>query len=130
MHARVSGGTDDAEFGFSDDETQEVSLEVDSTEDDLEGARVARAAELRMEAVLAFSEYRNYNRMQLTAERGWDQYLPEVPAAQSPVPVIASASAGVVVTAGQEGQPTSSGFFARRPPTVIVGTVCPAVPTE
>ena len=50
---------------------------VDSVEDDLEGTRLARAAELRKEAPLAFSEYRNYNRIQLTAERGWDQYLPE-----------------------------------------------------
>ena len=70
-----SRGTDDADFGFSDDGTQEVSLEVDSTEDDLEGTRVVRVADLRMEGVLAFSEYRNYNRIHLTVERGWDQYL-------------------------------------------------------
>ena len=32
-----SGGTADAVYGFSDEETEEVSLVVDSTEDDLEG---------------------------------------------------------------------------------------------
>jgi hypothetical protein len=41
-----SGGTVDAEFEFSDDETQEVSLKVDSTEDYLEGSRMVRAVEL------------------------------------------------------------------------------------
>jgi hypothetical protein len=97
-----SGGTADAEFGFSDDETQEVSLEVDSMEDDLEGVRVVRAAEMWKESVLVFSEYRNYNRMQLTSERGWDQYLPEAPAVQSPVPVIAAAVVDVAVAEGQQ----------------------------
>ena len=65
-----SGGTVHALYGFSDEEEEEVSLVVDSAEDDLEGARLARAAELRKEAPLVFSEYRNYNRIQLTAERG------------------------------------------------------------
>jgi hypothetical protein len=125
-----SGGTAHAEYGFSDDESQEVSVEVDSAEHDLEAARVARASELRKEAALAFVEYRYYNRMQLTAERGWDQYLPEAPVAQSPVPVIAAAVAGVAVAAGQAGQPAAAGFFARRPATAAAGPVGPAVPTS
>ena len=87
-----SGGAGHDDYGFSDDE---VSLVVDSAEDDLEGARQARAAELRKEAPLEFSEYRSYNRMQLTTQRGWDQYLSQAPAAQSPVPVIGAAAAGV-----------------------------------
>ena len=80
----------------------------------LEGARQARAAELRKEAPLAFSEYRTYNRIQLTVQRGWDQYLPQAPAAQSPVPVVAVAAAGVAVAAGQGQQPAAAGFFAPR----------------
>ena len=100
-----SGGTAHALYGFSDEEEEEVSLVVDSVEDDLEGARLARAAELRKEAPLVFSEYRNYNRIQLTAERGWDQYLPEAPADQSPVPVIGAAVADVPVVGGQDEQP-------------------------
>ena len=109
-----SGGTAHGDYGFSDDETEEVSLVVDSVEDDLEGARQARAAELRKEAPLAFSEYRTYNRIQLTAQRGWDQYLPQAPATQSPVPVVGVAAAGVAVGAGQGQQPAAAGFFAPR----------------
>ena len=75
-----SGGAGHDDYGFSDDEAAEVSLVVDSAEDDLEGTRQARAAELIKEASLEFSEYRSYNRMQLTAQRGWDQYLPQSPA--------------------------------------------------
>jgi hypothetical protein len=104
-------------------------LEVDSTEDDLEGARVTRAGALREETALAFSEYRNYNRIQVTTERGWDQYLPEAPSAQRPVPVIAEEAADVDVTTGQTGHPTVSGFFARRSDTTSAGPVGPAVPT-
>jgi hypothetical protein len=36
-----SGGTVHGDYGFSDDEAEEVTLVVDSTEDDLEGARQA-----------------------------------------------------------------------------------------
>ena len=54
--------------GPLDDETQEVSLEVDSTEDDLEAARVTRTVDLFKEDTLEFSEYRNYNRMELTVK--------------------------------------------------------------
>ena len=102
---------------------------VDSAEDDLEGARQARAAELRQEAPLAFSEYRSYNRIQLTALRGWDQYLPQAPAAQSPVPVVGVAAAGVAVAAGQGQQPAAAGFFAPRAPAAAVASVGPAVET-
>ncbi len=65
VYSRVSV---DEEFGCSDEETGGVSLEeeVERTEDDLEGARVARDAEMRKEAAVTFTEYRNYNRIQLT----------------------------------------------------------------
>ncbi len=109
-----SGETAHGDYGFSDDEAEEVSLVVDSVEDDLEGARQTRAAELRKEASLAISQYRTYNRIQFTAQRGWDQYLPQAPAAQSPVPVVAVAAAGVAVAAGQGQQPAAAGFFAPR----------------
>ena len=56
LQENSSGGTAHGDYGFSDDETEEVSLVVDSVEDDLEGARQARAAELRKEAPLEFSE--------------------------------------------------------------------------
>jgi hypothetical protein len=71
-----SGGSTDTEFGFSDDETDEVSLEVHRTEEDLEGARVTCSSELHKEDTLSFSEYKNYNRIQFTTNNGWDQYLP------------------------------------------------------
>jgi hypothetical protein len=74
---------------------------VDSAEDDLEGARQARGAELCKEAPLVFSEYRIYNRIQLTDQRGWDQYLSQTPVAQSPVPVVGVADNVVTVAAGQ-----------------------------
>ena len=90
---------------------------MDSAEDELEGARLVRDTDLRKEAPLAFSEYRNYNRIQLTVQRGWDQYLPEASAAQSSVPVIGAGVAGVAVTSGQEEHPAATGFFARRPAT-------------
>ena len=96
--------------GPLDDETQEVSLEVDSTEDDLETARVTRAVDLFKEDTLEFSEYRNHNRMELTVKRGWDQYLSEAQEVQSPVPVITTAAAGVAVTVGP-GHPVTAGFF-------------------
>ena len=67
--------------------------------------------------------------MQLTAQRGWDQYLPQAPAAQSPVPVIGAAAAGVTVAAGQAQQPAGAGFFARRPAAAAAASVGPAVQT-
>jgi hypothetical protein len=75
------------------------------------------------------SEYRSYNRIQLTAQRGWDQYLPQAPAAQSPVPVVGVAAAGVAVAAGQAQQPAAAGFFARRPVVGAAASVGPAVQT-
>jgi hypothetical protein len=67
-----SGVPVDEEFGFSEEEAVEVSLEevVERGEEDLEGAQVACDAELRKEAVVTFTEYRNYNRMELTTKRG------------------------------------------------------------
>ena len=56
------------------------------------------------------SEYRSYNRIQPTAQRGWDQYLPQAPAAQSPVPVVGVAAADVAVAAGQAQQQVASGL--------------------
>ncbi len=105
--------------------TRSVSIVIDKPIP-LEGARLARAAELRKEAPLAFSEY---SRMQLTAQRGLDQYLSEAPAAQSPVPVIGAAAAGVAVAAGQAEQPAAAGFVAQRPATAAAGPVGPAVQT-
>jgi hypothetical protein len=65
----------------------------------------------RKEATLTFSEYRSYNRIKITDQRGWDQYLPQAPAAQSPVPVVAVGAAGVAVAAGQGQQPAAAGCF-------------------
>ncbi len=124
-----SGGAADDEYGFSDDEVEEVALQVDSVEEDLEEARVVRAAELRKEAAVAFSEYRNYSRIQLTAERGWDQYLPENPAAEGPVIATPAPASAVAVAAGEAGQSTGAGFFAPRPATVAARPVRAAVPS-
>jgi hypothetical protein len=38
-----SGGAADDEYGFSDDEVEEVTLQVDSVEENLEETRVVRA---------------------------------------------------------------------------------------
>ena len=64
-----------------------------------------------------------------TAQRGWDQYLPQAPAAQSPVPVVGVTAACVTVTTGQAQQPTSSVFFAPRPAAAATASVGPAVQT-
>jgi hypothetical protein len=116
-------------YGFSDDEVEEVSLQVDSVEEDLEEARVVRATELRKEAALSFSEYRNYSRIQVTDERGWDQYLPANPATEGPV-IATPVPAGVVaVVAGETGQSSDSVFFAPRSVTTASRPVRPAVPS-
>ena len=41
-----SGGIVDSDFGFSEEETDEVSLEEQRVEEDFEGARVTRATEM------------------------------------------------------------------------------------
>ena len=74
---QISPWETEDDYGFGDNEVQDVGCPVESVEDILEEVRVARAAELRKEAAVAFSEYRSYSRIQLTAQRGWDQYLPE-----------------------------------------------------
>ena len=51
------------------------------------------------------------------------------PGAQAPVPVIGAAAVGVAVAAGQEEQPATAGFFARRSATAAAGPVGPAVQT-
>ena len=60
----------DDDYGFTDEETGEVSLEEEmeevSPEEELEAAREACVVELREEAAVAFIEYRNYNRIDLT----------------------------------------------------------------
>ena len=124
-----SGGSTDYEYEFSDDEVEEVALQVDSVEEDLEEARVVRATELRKEVALAFSEYRNYSRIQLTAERGWDQYLPENPAAEGPVIATPAPAGAVAVAAGEAGQSAGAGFFAPRPATAAARPVRAAVPS-
>ena len=48
-----------------------VLEEEGDVEEDLAETKVARATELRTEAVAAFKEYRNYNRMDLCAKGGW-----------------------------------------------------------
>jgi hypothetical protein len=124
-----SGGTVHGDYRFSDDEAEEVTLVVDVAEDDLEGEWQTRVVELRKEAPLVFSKYRSYNRIQLTAQRGWDQYLPQAPAAQSPVPVVGVTAACVTVTTGQAQQPATDGFFAPRPAAAATASVGPAVQT-
>jgi hypothetical protein len=106
-----------------------VALQVDSVEEDLKEVRVVRATELRKQAALAFSEYRNYSRIQLTAERGWDQYLPENPAAEDPVIATPAPAGAVVVAAGEAGQSAGPGFFAPRPATAAARPVRAAVPS-
>ncbi len=75
------------------------------------------------------SEYRSYNRIQLTAQRRWDEYLPQAPAAQSPVPVVGVAAADVTVAAGHTQQPVAAGLFVRRPAGAAAASVGPAVQT-
>ena len=101
-----SGAAADDDYGFTDEETDELSLqemEQVSPEEDLEAAREARVVDLRNEAVVAFMEYRNYCRMDLTTKRGWDQYLPKAPEAQSPAPVMATAPALVAAVLNVAG---------------------------
>ena len=124
-----SGGLVDSAFGFSEEEADEVSLEDQRAEKDFEGVRVTRVTELRKQDALAFSEYRQYSRIQLTANRGWDQYLPKAPEAQSAAPVIVATSAPVGVDVGQPEQPSSASFFVPRSATVASGPVPPALPT-
>ena len=117
-------------------ETTEVSLvqemEEVSPEEELEVDRQTLVLELRKEVPVVFMEYRNYNRIDLTMKRGWDQYLPKAPGAQCPDPVIVTAPAVVVVlnvVAGGSGQPRVAGFFSPRTATTAPATAAPALPT-
>jgi len=81
-------------------------------------------AELRKEAEVAFSEYRSYCRIQLTAQRGWDQYLPEKAAASRGVMATPPPPATAVAVAGGEAaQSAGAGFFAPRSPAAAAGPV-------
>ena len=86
-----------------------------------------------METVVAFMEYRNYSRMDLTTKRGWDQYLPKAPESQSPAPVMTTSPALVAVVlnvdTGEPGQTTVTGFFVPRGATSSSSGVAPALPT-
>ena len=80
-------------------------------------------------AALAFSEYRQYSRIQLVTNRGWDQYLPKSTQAQSADPVIVAASTPVGVDTGQPEQSSPAIFFVPRNATAAPGPVPPALPT-
>ena len=114
--------------GFTDEETAEVSLVQE-----MEEVREACVLELKKAAPVAFMEYRNYNRIDLTTKRGWDQYLPKAPGAQCPDPMIVTAPAVVAVVlnvaAGGPGQPRVAGFFAPRTATAATAAPVPALPT-
>jgi hypothetical protein len=68
----------DDTLGFRDEETTVVSEEeeVEQPEVFWEPARVVCEVQLQKETVLEFTEYRSYNRIELTTNGGWDQYLP------------------------------------------------------
>ena len=72
-------------------------MEEVSPEEELEVDRQTLVLELRKEVPVVFMEYRNYNRIDLTMKRGWDQYLPKAPGAQCPDPVITTTPTVVVV---------------------------------
>ena len=89
---------------------------------------------------MAFSEYRSYSRIQLTAQRGWDQYLPEKAAPPPPaaavavalgaaVPVVAPPAGAVTVAGGEATQSAGAGFFAPRSPAAAAGPVGGGVPS-
>ncbi len=131
-----SGVTTDDEFAFSDDETVEMSLE----EEDLQGTwtRVTLVTDLWKEVAVVFTEYRNYNRIQLTTKRVWDQYLQKTPGTQSPDPLPSTeppptptaAPTVVAVATGQPGLPVVSVVFAPRSTTTVPGPVSPAIATK
>jgi hypothetical protein len=126
-----SGVNTDEVYDFSDDDEGQVSMEeVERVEKDLEGARVARGAELRKETVVVFTEYRNYNRMEFYVKRGWAQYLPEPETGRFPDPVVGREPGAVTVSAGQASVPTTTVFFTPRSVTGGPGGVSPALPTE
>ena len=95
------------------------------------------------------SEYRSYCRIQLTDQRGWDQYLSQKVAASGeviatptpPAAVVAVAAApavavvappgeAVAVAAGEAGQSADASFFAPRSAAAAAGPVPTAYQTE
>jgi hypothetical protein len=72
---------------------------------------------VKAEALAAFKEYRNFNRIDLCAKGGWAQYLPGALGGGLPVPVLPRAPAAVDVSAGERVALPSASFFAPRPRT-------------
>jgi len=108
-----SGVNTDEGYGLSDDDEGQVLVEEEGdVGEDLAEAKVARAAELRTEAVVVFKEYRNYNRIDLCVKGAWTQYLPGPLGGGLPVPVLPRAPAAVDVSAGHRTVLTSASFFA------------------
>ena len=79
-------------------------------------------------------QYRNFNSIDLTVHRGWDQYLSKAPVAQFPVAVMPTVPAVVAIVStvapGEPGQCRVAGFFAPRSDTPAAANVAPALPTE
>ncbi len=91
---------------------------------------MARAAELRTEAVEVFKEYRNYDRIDLCAKGGWAQYLPGALGGGLPAPVLPRTPAAVDVSAGERAALTSASFFAPRGVSGGAGDVAAEFPTS
>ncbi len=107
----------DALMGTGDEEVTQVE-ENESWEDDdeeeVDEINHAKLPELQTEALAAFKEYRNFNRIDLCAKGGWAQYLPAALGGGLPVPVLPRAPAAVDVSAGEHVALPSASFFAPR----------------
>ena len=115
----------------SNESVREGVLEEEGdVEKDLTEVKVARTAEVRTEAVAAFKEYRNYNRIDLCAKGGWAQYLPGALGGGLPVPVLPRAPAVVDVSAGERAALPSASFFAPRGVAGGAGGVAAELPTS
>jgi hypothetical protein len=125
-----SGVNTDEGYGLSDDDEGQVLVEEGGVEEDLAEAKVPRAAELRTEAVAAFKEYRNFNRIDLCAKGGWAQYLPGALGGGLPVPVLPRTPAAVDVSAGERVALPSASFFAPRGVGEGAGGVAAELPSS
>jgi hypothetical protein len=126
-----SGVNTDEGYGLSDDDEGQLLVEEEGdVGEDLAEAKVARAAELRTEALAAFKEYRNFNRIDLCAKGGWAQYLPGALGGGLPVPVLPRAPAAVDVSAGERVALPSASFFAPRGVRGGAGGVAAELPTS
>jgi hypothetical protein len=124
-----SGVNTDEGYGLSDDDEGQVLVEEEGgVEEDLAETKVVRTSEGRTEAVAAFKEYRNYNRIDLCAKGGWAQYLPGPLAGGLPIPVLPRAPVAVDVSTGQRAVLTSASFFAPRGVTGGAGGVAAELP--